>query len=199
MTLARLTLSAALLAAATATAGAAAAQPSRYPPSSYDRPASSPSSDPYDRSRPNGYAPQRDGRYDDRQEDRGRYQDQGAQGGGYADGGQPDLARELNLRADQRAALDAYQSAFRPDEAAARAAEDMARRLPSMTTPQRLDFTRREMERERADFERSDAATRRFYAQLTAQQRQTFDRLTAPQDEGGEDDRPSPGDPTGRR
>ena len=195
MTLARLPLSAALAAALAAAAGAAAAQgypqTSRPPPSAYDRSATSPAVDPYDRSRPDGYAPQRD--------DRGRYDDQPPSGAGGADAGEPDLMRELNLRGDQRAALEAYKAAFRPDESAARAAEDMARRLPSMTTPQRLDFTRREMERERADFERSDAATRRFYAELSPQQRQAFDRLTAPQADEGEGDRPSAADPAGRR
>ncbi len=192
MTLARLTLSTSLAAALAAATGAAAQtypQTSRYPPSTYDRPQTSPSQDPYDRSRPNGYAPQRDSRYGDRD-------GQGDQAGQEA--GEPDLGRELNLRGDQRAALEAYKAAFRPDEAAARAAEDMARRLPTLTTPQRLDFTRREMERERADFERTDAATRRFYAQLTPEQRRTFDQLTAPQDEG-EDGAPSASDPSGRR
>lgn len=207
MTPARLGLAAALLLTVAAPAAAQSSgqpfgqpygqtygQPSRYPPAGYDaRGGSQPAYDAYDRSRPNGYAPQRDDRYDTRDaptagSDRGADQ-----------GSAPDLGRDLNLRGDQRAALDAYKAAFRPDEAAARAAEDVARRLPTMTTPQRLDFTRREMDRERADFERTDAATRRFYAQLTPEQRRSFDRLTAPQDEGGDDEAPTAGDPAGRR
>ena len=190
------TLAACLSVSAALAAGAAAAQPSRYPsypPAASDSRTTAPSQgyDPYDRSRPNGYAPQRGG-YDDR-----RYDDRAA-ASPDDNAEEPDLGRELNLRADQRAALDAYKAAFRPDEATARAAEDTARRLPSLSTPQRLDFTRREMERERADFERSDAATRRFYAQLTPEQRRTFDRVTAPQD-GEDDGGPTPGDPSARR
>lgn len=176
------------------------------PAQSYDR-QTYPSSA-YDRSSPQGYAPQP--RYDSDRDPSAtsRYADPGYERGQPSRGGydgaqeqEPDLRRELSLRRDQYAALDAYRAAFRFDEAATRRAEDTARRLPSMTTPQRLDFSRSEMERERADFERTDAATRRFYAQLDARQRQTFDRLTAPQPETDDEreDRPTPGAPTGPR
>lgn len=186
-----LALATALLAA---TGGAAAAQ-------SYDRGYAQPQSQ-YGRPQPSNDYPSSS--YDRGQPQRGY--DQGGQQRGYDEGGaagrgqeqEPDLARELSLRRDQQAALASYRAAFQPDEARARAAEAMAQRLPTMTTPQRLDFTRSEMERERADFARTDAATRAFYAQLDTRQRQSFDRITAPEPETGDDgdDRPTPGEPT---
>ena len=73
-------------------------------------------------------------------------------------------------------------------------------RMASMTTPQRLDASRAALARDRADFDRTDAATRSFYAQLSPAQRRTFDRLTAPQmdEDGGDQDGPSPGRPAAR-
>ncbi len=76
------------------------------------------------------------------------------------------------------------------------------RRAPSLTTPQRLDAARAALGRDRADFDRTDAATRAFYAQLSPGQRRTFDQLTAPQmDDGGGQDGgggPSPTQPSAR-
>ena len=130
-------------------------------------------------------------RYDDRPDPRNAQTSRGD-----AEGREPDLGRELSLRPDQQAALAAYKAAFAPDEARERREENEARRLPAMTTPQRLDFSRRQMEAERADFERTDAATRRFYAQLSPAQQRAFDRVTAPQMDDDDDDRaPSAGQP----
>ena len=110
-----------------------------------------------------------------------------------------DLVRQLNLRSDQRAAFRDYQSAFTAQgEDPGEGADDVAR-LAAMTTPQRLDDSARRMDRERADFERIAAATRRFYAGLDPAQRRTFDRLTAPRedDDAGDDGdaAPSPAAP----
>ena len=166
-----------------------------YPPSTYDRGQS-------------GYPPPANGRpsqYDqttrpgdyDRAERYGQPERMN-QGQGQDD---QDLARQLNLTAAQRPAFDAYRRAFAPDEARARQEEDEMRRMASMTTPQRLDSARAALARDRGDFDRTDAATRNFYAQLSPAQRRTFDQLTAPQmdEEGGQDQGgPSPTQPTAR-
>lgn len=128
-------------------------------------------------------------------QDRGGYgQSQGpasgapAGGAGYADADQapPDLGRALSLRADQRAALQAYQEATTPTEAEQRRMQDDMTRIARMTTPQRLDFTSQQMARDESDFARRAQAVRRFYAQLTPTQQRRFDQLTAPQ-QGGEE------------
>lgn len=178
-----------------ALAASAQAQPAsdRYPPSAYDR--GYPNRNESDPRMTTRYAdptyepaPVRGGPADGRGDDR-----DDADRGGDGGSGDVDLARELNLRGAQLTALETYRAAFRPDEAATRRAQETAGRLPSMTTPQRLDFTRSEMDRERADFDRTDAATRRFYAELSPDQRRSFDRLTAPQPApGGGPDGPFP-------
>ena len=158
-----------------------------YPPSTYDRGAGA-SQPGYDNGR--GQPAYGAGGYD-----------QGDPGGGQADDPQ-ELARRLNLSASQQGAYDAYRRAFQPDEARQRQEEDDMRRMASLTTPQRLDMARASLARDRADFDRTEAATRAFYAQLSPAQRRTFDQLTAPQmDEGGPDqggDGPSPSQPAAR-
>ena len=179
-----------------------------YPPSTYDRGSSSqpparpgggrPS--PYDQTpRPGDYGgAERYGqadRYDQGRDQGGQEQEQDL---GRDD---QDLARQLNLTAAQQPSFDAYRRAFAPDEARERQEEDEMRRMPSMTTPQRLDSARAALARDRADFDRTDAATRSFYGQLSPAQRRTFDRLTAPQaepdgadtdDDGPSSNRPPP-------
>ncbi len=106
------------------------------------------------------------------------------------------LARQLNLTPSQGTAYETYKDAFRPDEARARQEDDEMRRMASLSTPQRLDLARASLQRDRADFDRTDAATRAFYGQLSAAQRRTFDRLTAPQmDQDGGPGGPSPTQP----
>ena len=106
-----------------------------------------------------------------------------------ADSAPPDLGRDLGLRSDQRGALQAYEQATGPNEADAQRMQADVQRLIGMTTPQRLDFTAQEMQRDQADFTRRSAAVRRFYGQLTPQQQQRFDRITAPQaDDGAQGD-----------
>ena len=138
-----------------------------------------------------GYGQDRSG-YD---EDRGGYgQTRGepsgapARGADYADANQapPDLGRALNLRSDQRPALQAYQEATTPTQAEQQRMQDDMSRIVRMTTPQRLDFTSQQMAREGSDFARRAEAVRRFYAQLTPTQQRRFDQLTAPQ-QGGEE------------
>ena len=168
-----------------------------YPPSTYDRGAQPSSGYGRGGSTSSGYDGGRS------QPTGGGAYDQGGADDGAQDGGQGDpqeLARRLNLSAQQQGAFDAYRRAFQPDEARMRREEDEMRRMASLTTPQRLDLARAAQVRDRADFDRTEAATRAFYAQLSAGQRRTFDQLTAPQmdDEGGGADGPSPTQPAGR-
>lgn len=100
-----------------------------------------------------------------------------------------ELVRQLNLRGDQQAAFRDYQAAFQASGDAGDGQDDVGR-LAAMTTPQRLDDSARQMDRDRADFERVAAATRRFYATLDSGQKRTFDRLTAPQAEPEDDGGP---------
>ena len=202
-TTASLGLAALLLAAAAAPAAAQTGYGSQaYPPSSYDRgssgyqPAGRPA--PYGSDARSGAA--------DRAESYGqpdRYDQGQDQGGGDEQAEDPQaLARQLNLSPSQQGAFDAYRRAFQPDEARMRQEEAEMRRMASLTTPQRLDAARAAQTRDRADFDRTEAATRAFYAQLNPTQRRSFDQLTAPQmdDEGGQDGPggPSPTQPSGR-
>jgi hypothetical protein len=195
---------AALLAGAPAAAqtyGQGYGQPS-YPPSTYDRgaqPGYPPST--YDRGGypPSGYDTRGQGQPQGGYGQGGYGQagyDQGPQGGAGAEDPR-ELARRLNLTPAQQAAFDAYRRAFAPDQARAQQEDEEMRRMASLSTPQRLDMARASLARDRADFDRTDSATRAFYAQLSPSQRRTFDQLTAPQmDEGGQGG-PSPTQPAG--
>ena len=112
-----------------------------------------------------------------------------AGGADYADADQapPDLGRDLGLRPDQRSALLAYQQGTTPSEAEQQQTQGDLGRLRTMTTPERLEFTARQMQREQADFSRRAMAVRRFYGQLTAQQQRRFDELTGPGQDNGQD------------
>ena len=103
--------------------------------------------------------------------------------GGYdeRDQDRADLGRELGLRADQRSAFQAYEAATMPSQAEMQRQEGDMQRFRGMTTPQRLDFTAQQMQRDQADFGRRADAVRRFYAQLTPQQQRHFDHLTGPE------------------
>ena len=140
-----------------------------------------------------GYGQDRGG-YD---QDRGGYDQQRATSGapaggaGYADADQapPDLGRELNLRSDQRAALQAYRQSTTPSAAEQQRMQQDMGRLAGMTTPQRLDFTSQQMARDESEFANRAQAVRRFYTQLSPAQQRRFDQLTAPQ-QGGEEGEP---------
>lgn len=95
---------------------------------------------------------------------------QGGPGGPGGRGGPPSpeqraqmLTERLNLRADQQGALQTFLQASAPPMG-----RGQLRAQRAMTTPERLDQQLAEM-RQRVD------ATKRFYAQLTPEQKQTFD------------------------
>jgi hypothetical protein len=79
-------------------------------------------------------------------------------------------------------ALDAARSESPTVVAALRA---KAQRLPSETTPQRLDFQLETLNIQMAHAHRFVDAERKFYAILTPDQQHTFDQLTAPRPQQG--------------
>lgn len=130
--------------------------------------------------------PGRDGYDDDRAPAPGAVAGRSPAGASYADADQapPDLGRELRLRPEQQSALRAYQQATTPSQADQQRAQQDFQRLGSLTTPQRLDFTAGQMQRDQADYARRAVAVRRFYAQLTPEQQRRFDQITAPPQDG---------------
>ena len=97
-----------------------------------------------------------------------------------------DLASTLHLRPDQLAAYHAYQAATHPSaEQMATMRSTSPQALAAMPTPQRLDRIAAFLGMQRQMFQHTADATRAFYGQLTPQQQQTFDRVTAPHARGG--------------
>ncbi len=84
----------------------------------------------------------------------------------------------LRLQPDQREAWRAYNDAIAQDRASHQNPMDMAERLNVMQTPERLDAMVDQMKSDEAAFQRRAAATKAFYAVLTPDQKQTFDRIT---------------------
>ncbi len=94
--------------------------------------------------------------------------------------GAPDLGAALHLRPDQQAAYARFQHDAGPDRARARQQAVQARTVTRMTTPERLNFTIRRVEDDLAELRREAPAVKAFYAQLSPDQRRTFDRITLP-------------------
>src|SRR5258708_5705832 len=86
------------------------------------------------------------------------------------------LRDALHLRADQQPALDAYLDAMRPHrgmhEHMRDGGEDEA-----LTTPERLDRMLARLDGHRERMVAVIEATKRFYAQLTADQQKAFDAM----------------------
>ena len=120
---------------------------------------------------------------------------QGGPGGGRGGPPSPEqraeqLTQRLNLRQDQQAALQTFLQASAPPMG-----RGQLRAQRQMTTPERLDQQLAEM-RQRVD------ATKRFYSQLTPEQKQVFDStpmLAGPEGgpRGGRGGRRGPGGPGG--
>lgn len=86
------------------------------------------------------------------------------------------LKAKLQLTPAQQPAWDAYASAFTPPARPPAAREDLAK----LSTPERLDRMQARQAERQARFAKVADATRGFYAQLSPQQRQTFDAETLP-------------------
>ncbi len=88
----------------------------------------------------------------------------------------------LQLTPQQEPALRAFVAASQPDVRRERrgpgdeAGKPETERQP-LTTPERLDLQARRMAEHQAAFEKRAAATKAFYAQLTASQKKAFDAL----------------------
>lgn len=90
----------------------------------------------------------------------------------------------LHLTVQQEPAWQAYRAqAARGAQAQGRqqAAERM---LPTLDAPRRMDLVEAEMRQELADLHAQALALKSFYADLTPQQRQIFDRRTLPRQGG---------------
>ena len=84
------------------------------------------------------------------------------------------LAEILQLRPDQRPALDALMAAMQPPEGMHEPmGDDMAR----LSTPERLDRMLAHVDAMRAHLAQAAEAAKRFYAQLTPPQQKAFDDL----------------------
>jgi len=90
-----------------------------------------------------------------------------------------ELREALHLRADQQGALDEYLASMRPHRGDHRGRregdEDQA-----LTTPDRLDRMLARYDEHRARLVAMIEPTKRFYAQLTPEQRRAFDQMPPP-------------------
>lgn len=87
-----------------------------------------------------------------------------------------DLKAKLQLTPAQQSAWESYAAAFTPPAQPPGPREDLSK----LSTPERLDRMQARQTERQARFGKIADATRSFYAQLTPQQRQTFDTETVP-------------------
>lgn len=90
------------------------------------------------------------------------------------------LHTDLRLTGPQEDAWRAFQQAYTVDPQEMQRQQSMAANMARMTAPQRVDMA---LDMEKADLaaqQRRGAALKAFYATLTPQQRQVFDRETLP-------------------
>ena len=83
-----------------------------------------------------------------------------------------DIKAKLKLAPEQEGAWNAYIAAMKPPADIKR--PDRAE-IDKLSTPERLDRMRDLRQQRDAEMDRRDAATRAFYATLSAQQKKTFD------------------------
>jgi periplasmic protein CpxP/Spy len=104
-----------------------------------------------------------------------------AQPSGASGPRQQDLPQILHLRPDQMAAFHSFQTASQPTpDELGRLRGSSPQVIARLTTPQRLDRFGAYLATQQEMFRRSADATRAFYGQLSPDQQQTFDRVTAP-------------------
>ena len=88
-----------------------------------------------------------------------------------------DLKQKLQISASQEAAWTSFANAMQPPATMQQRPDRQA--LGTMTTPERLDQMRAMRDRRNAEMDRRADATKAFYAQLSAEQKKTFDAETA--------------------
>lgn len=86
-----------------------------------------------------------------------------------------DLKQKLQITGNQEAAWNSFTAAMQPT---AQQRPNMAA-LAQLPTPERIDQMRALRQQRDAEMDRRADATKAFYAQLTAEQKKTFDAETA--------------------
>ena len=86
------------------------------------------------------------------------------------------LKEKLQITAAQETAWNSFASAMQP---AANLQRPDRQAMANMTTPERIDQMRAMRDRRNAEMDRRAEATKAFYAQLTPEQKKTFDTETA--------------------
>ncbi len=84
----------------------------------------------------------------------------------------------LQLQLSQHPAWRAYKDASAEQQADAAHSASQAAQLNAMTTPERLDALRQQLQAQQQAFERQAAAIQAFYAVLSPDQRRIFDDVT---------------------
>jgi protein CpxP len=87
-----------------------------------------------------------------------------------------ELKQKLQLTAGQETAWTSFTTAMQPTGKHPRMDRDA---LAGMTTPDRIDHMRAMRDQRNAEMDRRAEATKAFYAQLSAEQKKTFDSETA--------------------
>lgn len=87
-----------------------------------------------------------------------------------------ELKADLKLTPEQESGWNAYLAAMKPSAPPALPKRDD---IAKLSTPERLDKMREMRQQREAEFDKRDAATRSFYAGLSAEQKKTFDSRTA--------------------
>lgn len=101
-----------------------------------------------------------------------------------------DLKQKLQISAAQESAWTSFAAAMQPP---ANVQRPDPQALSAMTTPERLDQMRAMRDRRNAEMDRRADATKTFYAQLTPDQKKTFDTETARMFQHGHGPRGGPG------
>jgi protein CpxP len=86
------------------------------------------------------------------------------------------LKQKLQITASQETAWNSFTAAMQPP---ANMQHPDPRSMAGMTTPDRIDQMRAMRDRRNAEMDRRAEATKAFYAQLTPEQKKTFDTETA--------------------
>lgn len=92
-----------------------------------------------------------------------------------------DLHSFLHIRPDQEAAFHAYQQGLIPPAGIIATMQASRQKAMSMTTPQRLDLQAQNIALSQTIFNHQADAIRKFYAQLSPEQKRTYDQVTVPQ------------------
>ena len=88
-----------------------------------------------------------------------------------------DLKQKLQISAAQESAWTSFSNAMQPQANGGQRLDRQA--LANLSTPERIDQMRAMRDRRNAEMDRRAEATKAFYAQLSPEQKKTFDAETA--------------------